>query len=740
MDTSNARLVQGARYPTLDANPCSACREITIEKLSSEHGCPHHPSLAQVQEAIDGGCRLCALIFDAIFRARGGPVVRQSLDPGIAKMLIVTTNDLPADGKNNTIRLLWRRGVGFKQHTNIGERCVANIVVSEQICITYGRAAISRAPGAPPVGEQLKSIEHLGKLALCIDKDSDVADRYPGRRLPVDLHAPSDQDALARWLKRCAAESEDAYIEQGATLPSRILDVGDSLDSETVHLRPAIHLHQSEQTARYIILSHCWGGKVPVASTTTSSTLQERETGIELEQLTQNFRDAVRLTRLLGARYLWIDALCIVQDSREDWQLESGRMGAYYKHSWLTLAAAMTGDSNGGLLGKRTPPMDPFVQLNPQPTPADGERAEIGGVKSPLFFAFDAIEPPDAHLLFGLRGRNNPYMFSGDLIKYEEAFQSDPSLDAKRKHLDSWQAILQTRGWTFQEELLSPRWVAFEPSQVYFRCDKFVEFESGRRLEPPDGESCFLSKGRVTFLKGDWRDVVQGYTARQLTFEADKLAAISGLAREFAMLRATKSGGTVQTAQDDYCAGLWKSQLPEGLLWGRPGFPTPGEIDNFTRTETFVAPSWSWASVNGRVTFGNRIIGSDKQVNAELLHVTAEPAGTDPLGQVSSGHVVLCGRCLWAKLPAEGLGTVKHGLVFNLDVREYKPEWEHQPALIIMITGTWGLILELQGALEFPEGSGSQYKVCQRIGVFCGPPEAVFDGPGYLENETVVII
>lgn len=207
-----------------------------------------------------------ALIFDATIRARGGAVVRHSLDPGVAKMLIMTTNDPPADGTDNTIRLFWRRGVCFKQHTNIGERCVANIVVSEQICITYGRAAISRATGAPPVDEQPKSIEYLGKLALCIGQDSDVADRYPGRRLPMDLRARSDQDTLVRWLKRCAAESEDAYVEQGATLPSRILDVGDALESKTVHLRPAIHIHTSEQTARYIILSHCWGGKVPVTS------------------------------------------------------------------------------------------------------------------------------------------------------------------------------------------------------------------------------------------------------------------------------------------------------------------------------------------------------------------------------------------------------------------------------------------------------------------------------------------
>ncbi|KAL8368494.1 hypothetical protein RB599_004102 [Gaeumannomyces hyphopodioides] len=413
-------------------------------------------------------------------------------------------------------------------------------------------------------------------------------------------------------------------------------------------------------------------------------------------------------------------------------------MGAYYKCSWLTLAAAMTGDSNGGLLGKRTPPMDPFIQLNPQPTPADEGRGDTGDGKA-LFFAFDAIEPPDAHFIFNLRGHNNPRMFSDNLIKYEDAFQGDPSLDAKRKHLDSWQAILQTRGWALQEELLSPRWVAFEPSQVYFRCDKFVEYESGRRVQPPDGESCFLSKGRVTFLEGDWLNVVEGYTERQLTFETDKLAAIAGLAREFAVLRSANAGVSVQAAQDDYCAGLWKSQLLEGLLWGRPGFPKAGEIASFARTETFVAPSWSWASVNGRVKFADRSLGSDKP-KAELLHVIAEPAGSDPLGQVSSGLLVLRGQCFWATLPAEGLGTVRHGLVFNLDVKEYKPEWEHEPALIMMISDTRGLLLELRGALEFPADSGSQYKVCQRIGIFWGAPESVFDGLQYLENEIVVII
>jgi len=64
--------------------------------------------------------------------------------------------------------------------------------------------------------------------------------------------------------------------------------------------------------------------------------------GIDLETLPQTFRDAIKFTRALGVRYLWIDALCIIQrdDDLADWKLESGRMADYYRNSHLTLAVA----------------------------------------------------------------------------------------------------------------------------------------------------------------------------------------------------------------------------------------------------------------------------------------------------------------------------------------------------------------------------------------------------------------
>jgi hypothetical protein len=77
----------------------------------------------------------------------------------------------------------------------------------------------------------------------------------------------------------------------------------------------------------YAALSHCWGGNI--ATCLKTNTLSIFQTSLPYAQLPQNFRDAISITRELGVRYLWIDSLCIVQDSMEDWTAESARMGQY---------------------------------------------------------------------------------------------------------------------------------------------------------------------------------------------------------------------------------------------------------------------------------------------------------------------------------------------------------------------------------------------------------------------------
>lgn len=87
----------------------------------------------------------------------------------------------------------------------------------------------------------------------------------------------------------------------------------------------------------YLALSHCWGG---ASFCLTSHNRQRyREDGFTLEDLPRTLRDAARVTRTLGFRYIWIDSLCIVQDSVEDWERESKRMGAVYENAYCTVAA-----------------------------------------------------------------------------------------------------------------------------------------------------------------------------------------------------------------------------------------------------------------------------------------------------------------------------------------------------------------------------------------------------------------
>jgi hypothetical protein len=70
------------------------------------------------------------------------------------------------------------------------------------------------------------------------------------------------------------------------------------------------------ERAQYAVLSHCWGGYQPLK--TEESTLKERMKAIEFKELPRTFRDAIKITRSLLIDYLWIDSLCIIQDSVSD--------------------------------------------------------------------------------------------------------------------------------------------------------------------------------------------------------------------------------------------------------------------------------------------------------------------------------------------------------------------------------------------------------------------------------------
>lgn len=103
----------------------------------------------------------------------------------------------------------------------------------------------------------------------------------------------------------------------------------------------------AERRARSATLSHCWSGIVAVM--TKQGNPGQHRASLPLSVLPKTFRDAVLACRSLGILYLWIDSICISQDSAEDWETQSAKMGSIYHESTVTLAAAGASNSTNGL-------------------------------------------------------------------------------------------------------------------------------------------------------------------------------------------------------------------------------------------------------------------------------------------------------------------------------------------------------------------------------------------------------
>jgi hypothetical protein len=107
---------------------------------------------------------------------------------------------------------------------------------------------------------------------------------------------------------------------------------------------------ESEGDFLYTTLSYCWGNSQTFV--TTLENLEDMKKNIPWHKLPLTIQDAILVTRGLGIRYLWVDALCIIQDSPVDWAAESKKMGDIYGGSFLTISAALGRDVHFGLMSR----------------------------------------------------------------------------------------------------------------------------------------------------------------------------------------------------------------------------------------------------------------------------------------------------------------------------------------------------------------------------------------------------
>jgi hypothetical protein len=207
-----------------------------------------------------------------------------------------------------------------------------------------------------------------------------------------------------------------------------------------------------------------------------------------------------------------------------------------------------------------------------------------------------------------------------------------------------------------------------------------------------------------------WSNMVYSYMKRCLTFEQDKLIAISGVARRLQ-----------PSIQSDYLAGLWKTDLPLQLLWR--GYSLRGVTKVPTRTDAYCAPSWSWASVTGHILVHNLalyILPQGKVYMIQILESNIFLKTGDTMGQVSGGSLKLRGwlRSFELITNSDHLHFVYRGksvakaMVDDMHSQK-NSKWYCLPIIAQRFysassTAIWGLVLDRSGPL-------SQYR---RVGLF----------------------
>ena len=429
--------------------------------------------------------------------------------------------------------------------------------------------------------------------------------------------SPESLHALREWLQACTT-SHRACIPSSTShrLPLRLLDVCqgsglvsgqyppgmDNFDRFSAAQQPSVRLCSTRglpPNTHYVTLSYRWAESPRLLL--TKKTESRFEQGMDLGALPPEdvaiFRDAIHVTRCLGFRYIWIDALCIKQDDEEEKGTEIMNMGDIYGNCILNISASEGVADANGLVYKRD-----LLLANP--------------------------------------------------CRYVDSGQSDAGPSAVfGEALRLSGSGLSQRGWVFQERTLAPRIVHFTRHHLLFECGQRFCPEwrcdtggSSAETSPYSAVKDLLavrsdqgpernevpSEATHRFEELWYRHIVPLYSTTKISFHSDRLLALSAVAQRYCAAR------KLQTP--DYVAGVWKPDLPAALLW-RHNVDVSGPVyDSLS-----LAPSWSWASSSGEA-WG--IVPHRLDAKASVVSVHAEPMSRNPFDGTRSCVLRLQGR-LW---------------------------------------------------------------------------------------------
>ncbi|KAJ4206644.1 hypothetical protein NW767_002930 [Fusarium falciforme] len=330
------------------------------------------------------------------------------------------------------------------------------------------------------------------------------------------------------------------------------------------------------------------------------------------------FQDAIKLASTLDIQYIWIDSLCIIQDSKEDWDIEAAHMASVYSQAYVTISATAAKDSSAGLK------QDSMLK----------HPCEI----TPTWTGFEDSEMPTTTTMRLI-----------DRSAFCDQVLSQP---------------LFRRGWVFQEWILSPKTLHVASDQLWWTsasdmtsggfashetCEGFafdVKQQFTRTM--PLGTLYLMGGKSAESLRPVWHQLLQDYLSRFFTFESDRLIAFAGIASLYQTLARVPPGS--------YLAGIWRQSLLRDLLW------TVRDGRKVSPPQKYRVPSWSWASeepthtLSGTFGIGNINLNADLEGDeepwvpaAEVIEASVQTAGPE-LGSVSGGHLILQGPLIKARL------------------------------------------------------------------------------------------
>lgn len=419
-----------------------------------------------------------------------------------------------------------------------------------------------------PSGNQHRKKVKLVDLGIQTDIEVKSVSRGIQSDIEVDLPVISGPDTpspspttegstldlmkIKRWLDSCeespAKQAEDGTaaiigLYESLELHSRVIDV--------IRLRVV----PAPKRCRYVALSYVWGGRQRWALRGTNERFFRNDGTVEPKRCSKSIWDAILLCQAIGERYLWVDALCIVQDT-EDKHAQIQAMEAIYRGAVLTIVAAAGEHADAGLPGVSNTP------------------------------------------------RHSPNF--GDQQGHEAANSFDTAVNS---------SVWNTRAWTYQERIISQRLVVFTTEQVFFHCSHGIACEIDGEdphdalLLRRDTQSAQLDSSRLELERkinfNTYAQITQEYTKRILTHEDDIENAFEGIKKIISLLF---------ISEITFCVPI--AALDVSLLW-YPAKNTLQRRCVETADNRFQSlfPSWSWAGWVGPVYYKDLVNISERTIS-----------------------------------------------------------------------------------------------------------------------------